>query len=91
MTSDLARAASVEFLQGGRSGDQETSKVKPESILEALDLCLENNVFIFNEKKYLQVGGVGTGVKLAPPYMPVLAWVNMRALHLVQGFTYWRT
>ena len=68
MTSELARVASSEYLHGGISGDQETSKVKPESILKALDLCLENNVFSFSDKKYLQVGGVGTGVKLAPPY-----------------------
>ena len=68
MTSELARAASCEFLQGGRTGDQEASKVTPHSILEALDLCLENNLFTFNDKKYLQIGGVGTGVKLAPPY-----------------------
>ena len=42
--------------------------MKPESVLKALDLCLESNVFSFNDKKYLQTGGVGTGVKLAPPY-----------------------
>ena len=68
MTSDLARVASSEYLHGGIVGDQETSRVKPESVLKALDLCLESNVFSFNDKKYLQTGGVGTGVKLAPPY-----------------------
>ena len=43
-------------------------KVKSQSILEALDLCLKNNYFSFNKKIYKQVGGVGTGIKLAPPY-----------------------
>ena len=57
-----------QYLHGGIAGDQEASNVKPESILKALDLCLENNVFSFSDKKYKQVGGVGTGIKLAPPY-----------------------
>ena len=52
MTSELARAACSEFLHGGISGDQAPSKVKPESILKALDLCLENNVFSFSYKEY---------------------------------------
>ena len=43
-------------------------KVKTQSILGALELCLKNNYFSFNEKIYPQVGGVGTGIKLAPPY-----------------------
>ena len=29
---------------------------------------IKNNFFSFNKKIYQQVGGVGTGVKLAPPY-----------------------
>ena len=42
--------------------------VSIQSLLEGLDLCIENNSFSFNKKIYKQVGGVGTGVKLAPPY-----------------------
>ena len=38
------------------------------SIMEALDICLKNNVFKFNDKVYQQKSGVGTGIKLAPPY-----------------------
>ena len=68
MTSELARVASSEFLHGGSIGAQGASEVAPQSILEALDLCLDNNLFTFNDRKYLQIGGVGTGVKLAPPY-----------------------
>lgn len=43
-------------------------KVKTESILASLELCLKNNYFTFNDKIYQQTGGVGTGIKLAPPY-----------------------
>ena len=68
MTSELARVASSEFLHGGNIGAQGASEVAPQSILRALDLCLDNNLFTFNDRKYLQTGGVGTGVKLAPPY-----------------------
>ena len=68
MTEDLAGGACKEFLEGGRGGDPEMLKVKSESILKALDLCIRINFFEFNEKIYQQTGGVGTGVKLAPPY-----------------------
>ena len=36
--------------------------------MKALDLCIKNNYFEFHGKVYKQVGGVGTGVKLAPTY-----------------------
>ena len=68
MTDELAGGASKEFLEGGRNGSTEVLKVKTESILDALELCLKNNIFSFNEKVYQQTGGVGTGIKLAPPY-----------------------
>jgi hypothetical protein len=68
MSQDLARGACKDFLDGGRNGDPETVKVKTESILAALDLCLKNNFFEFNEQIYQQTEGVGTGIKLAPPY-----------------------
>ena len=68
MTDELAGGACKEFLEGGRGGDQENLKVKTESILKALDLCLKSNYFEFNGKMYQQTGGVGTGIKLAPPY-----------------------
>lgn len=38
------------------------------SILVALDLCLKNNYFQFDDKIYKQKRGVGTGIKLAPTY-----------------------
>ena len=42
--------------------------ITTDKILEALNLCIKNNYFEFNEKMYKVKGGVGTGVKLAPPY-----------------------
>ena len=68
MTEELAGGASREFLEGGRGGSPEVLKVETDSILEALELCLKNNFFSFNDKIFQQTGGVGTGIKLAPPY-----------------------
>ena len=68
MTDAISGGASHKFLEWERNGSSEVLKVKTESILEALELCLENNYFSFNKKIYQQVGGVGTGIKLAPPY-----------------------
>ena len=68
MPDDLAGGATSEFLEGGRGGSPDVLKVKTESILAASELCLKNNYFTFNEKIYQQTGGVGTGIKLAPPY-----------------------
>jgi hypothetical protein len=42
--------------------------VSTNSLMTALNLCLKNNYFAFNDKIYKQIHGVGTGVKLAPPY-----------------------
>ena len=68
MSEELAVGACKEFLQGRREGDPENMKIKTESILKALDLCLKSNFFEFNDKIYQQTGGVGTGIKLAPTY-----------------------
>ena len=38
------------------------------SVLAALELCLENNYFQFDSKIYKQKRGVVTGIKLAPTY-----------------------
>ena len=45
------------------------SDLKPDSeeLMEALDLCQENNVFEFAGKLYQQKQGHGTGQKQAPP------------------------
>ena len=69
MTRELGTLATKQYLEG-RTFQQggEGKSVSSESILEALDLCLDSNVFKFNEKIFKQVGGVGTGLKLSPTY-----------------------
>ena len=66
MTDELARVASDEFLTGGRNSDQESLRVRTDSILQALDLCLKNNYFSFNEKNYQQIGGGGHWGETSP-------------------------
>ena len=70
MSEELGTGATQEFLSkrlplGGEGGD---NFVSTPSLLAALDLCLKSNYFAFDKKIYKQVSGVGTGVKLAPPY-----------------------
>ena len=48
--------------------DGDANSVSTESIFTALDLCLQSNIFEFNDKLFKQVGGVGTGMKLSPTY-----------------------
>ena len=73
MTEDLALGGTKTYLEkrqqvGGGALDLDEDKVTPDSILEGLDICLKNNFFKFNEKSYKQISGIGTGLKLAPPY-----------------------
>ena len=56
------------IIQGGTNCANRDPEVSSESLLTGLDLCLKNNCFKFNNKVYKQKGGVGTGIKLAPPY-----------------------
>ena len=46
----------------------EENKVTPDSILKGLDICLKNKFFQFKNRTFQQISGVGTGLKLAPPY-----------------------
>ena len=50
------------------AGGQEDLQVTTNSILQALDLCMKNNFFEFNGRIFKQTKGVGTGLKMAPPY-----------------------
>ena len=68
MSEQLAGGATKEFLNESRKGDEESMRVQSSSILEALDICLKNSFFSFNDKIYQQIGGVGTGYIFAPPY-----------------------
>ena len=69
MTEDLGTGACEEFLENRIfQGDGDQNSISSESILSALELCLQSNIFQFNEKLFKQVGGVGTGMKLSPTY-----------------------
>ena len=69
MSEELGTAESKEFLDNRiLQGDGNTSKVSTESILAALELCLQSNIFEFNERMFKQVGGVCTEMKLSPTY-----------------------
>jgi hypothetical protein len=68
MTENLGRGACLEYVNGRNVDPDEEENVSADSIMKALDLCLRNNFFKFNEKLYQQRGGVGTGIKLAPTY-----------------------
>ena len=62
MTQQLGTGASKEFLESRIfQGGGDLNSVSSESILAALDLCLQSNIFEFNDKLFKQVGGVGLG------------------------------
>ena len=69
MTEELALAGTRSYL-GRRSQEinGNESQVTADSILEGLDICLKNNFFHFKNRIFQQISGVGTGLKLAPPY-----------------------
>ena len=69
MTRELARDATSQYLEGQRNENNETEKVSTQSILEALDLCLQNNIFSFNDKNYRQKGEWVQGIKCPPLYL----------------------
>ena len=74
MSEELGTTACKEFLESRTfQKDGQDSFVSTHTLLSALELCLKNNIFQFNNKVYKQVNGVGTGVKLAPTYA-CLAW-----------------
>ena len=75
ISQELDFSAAKEYLNSRHPSSQsvgcnenEDPFVSTESLLEGLDLCINNNNFSFGEKFYKQVGGVGTGVVCAPPY-----------------------
>jgi hypothetical protein len=70
MSLELGGNACKEYLDSRYTNNvsEEESKVTTKSILDALELCVKNNFFKFNSQVYKQEGGVGTGIKLAPPF-----------------------
>ena len=73
MSIEIGTNASKEYLDSRYSNNncgfsQDEMNITTKSLLDALDLCLSNNFFKFNSQVYKQDGGVGTGIKLAPPF-----------------------
>ena len=68
ITKDLGTNAAKNYwnsrqpIQPVGCAENENPFVSTQSLLEGLDLCIENNYFSFDKKIYKQVGGVGTGV-----------------------------
>ena len=72
ITDELGMGAEKSYLdsrsyQGGTNFANQDPVVSTNSLMTGLKLCLEKNYFKFNNKVYRQKGGVGTGIKLAPP------------------------
>ena len=59
------KAAAVDYLSTNTS---DPVQPEPEVIGELISLVLENNVFEFNDKHYLQTQGTAMGTKMAPAY-----------------------
>ena len=75
ISQELGVSAAKEYLdsrnplsQSVGSNENKDPFISTDSLLEGLDLCINNNYFSFDDKIYKQVGGVGTGVVCAPPY-----------------------
>ena len=64
MPLEVSKTGVKNFLKEGKI---EKDEPKPEEVMEALDLCQQNNIFEFNGQLYKQTKGHGTGQKMAPP------------------------
>ena len=75
ITEDLGNYACRRYLESRpligctSANSSEENIVSTSSLMQGLDLCIKNNYFTFDRQIYRQKGGVGTGVKLAPPYV----------------------
>ena len=70
MSEELGTGACRDFLlnRTEQGGGDDNYIPTTNSVLAALELCLKNNYFQFDDKIYKQKRGVGTGIKLAPTY-----------------------
>ena len=68
MTEEVGVSACKKYLESRSSIGLDEDEVSPRSILKALNICIKNNYFEFNGKIYHQKSGIGTGIKLAPPF-----------------------
>ena len=68
MTEEVGVAACKNYLETRIPVGMDEDLVSPRSLLKALKICIQKNYFEFDETIYHQTGGVGTGIKLAPPF-----------------------
>jgi hypothetical protein len=74
ITEQLGKSSCQTYLNsrsviGSQPANQNTDNfVSTSSLIKGLDVCIKNNFFLYDGKIYRQTGGVGTGIKLAPPY-----------------------
>ena len=95
MSDDLGINACQDYLNS-RDFTQidEEMHIACENLIDALKICLKNNYFQFNGNIYKVKGGVGTGIKLDPPYACIgityitcrVEWVQeLNWLHLMHA------
>ena len=63
---DEGKLAAIKALEEQENPDPR--QPPPEIIGELIDIVLQNNVFEFNDKAYLQIQGTAMGTKMAPAY-----------------------
>ena len=69
MSDELGMSACKEYLDSRNFTENcDEINIASKKISEALQLCIQNNFFQFNDRMFKIKGGVGTGIKLAPPY-----------------------
>ena len=96
MSEEIGIGACKDFLEERDfSNLPEELKVKTESILEALNICIKNNYFKFDKKTYRVKEGVGIGQKVAPPYACLgVAKIETLAFtsdcDLLQNIVFWK-
>ena len=69
------KAAAMDYLSTNTS---DPVQPEPEVIGELISMVLENNIFEFNEKYYLQTQGAAMGTKMTPAYANLFMGKNYR-------------
>ena len=71
--------------------DRESKNPPTECILEALRLCLECNISVFNEKKFIQTDGTAQGPHMSCSYNDIaMAYFDNRAGNYTLKLTTWK-
>ena len=101
ITEDLGNYACRRYLESRpligctSANSSEENIVSTSSLMQGLDLCIKNNYFTFDRQIYRQKGGVGTGVKLAPPYACLAMGEYEKQVfssdnHIIQLIKFWK-